>query len=56
MPVATQSLQTSGFDNSLSGAVPGRLGKIKVYESGKTVLVFEGPDGQPAVRGCPSPD
>jgi hypothetical protein len=47
--VATPALQTSTFDNSLSNAIPGRLGKIKVHKSGKTVLVLESPDGQPAV-------
>jgi hypothetical protein len=41
--------QTDRFDNSLATAVPGRLGKIVVYSSGKTVLVLEGPDGGPSV-------
>lgn len=48
--VATPSLLSHAFDNSLTSTIPGRIGKIKVYRSGKTVLVMEGPDKQPAVR------
>lgn len=48
--VATPALQTSAFDNALSTAVPGRLGKIVIHKSGKTVLILEGPEGKAAVR------
>lgn len=42
--VVTQPVVTSGFDNVLLSAPPGRIGKIVVYRSGKTVLVVEGPN------------
>jgi RNA polymerase III RPC4 len=52
-PVAIPSLQTSTFDNVLSKSISGKIGKIKIYKSGRTVLVFEGPDGQPVVSQQP---
>lgn len=48
--VATAPMQLNAFDNALTKAVPGRIGKLKIYKSGKTVLVIEGPDGSPVVR------
>jgi hypothetical protein len=49
--VATPSTVTSSFDNALSRASPGRLGKIVVYKSGKTELVMGGDNGTPEVCG-----
>lgn len=49
--VATPSTVTSTFDNALSRAFPGRLGKIVVYKSGKTELVMGGDNGTPEVCG-----
>jgi hypothetical protein len=43
--VVTPPVGLTSFDNALVNAVPGRLGKLVVYKSGKTVLVMEGPDG-----------
>jgi hypothetical protein len=43
--VVTPPVVSTSFDNALVNAVPGRLGKLVVYKSGKTVLVMEGPDG-----------
>ena len=42
--VAVSPVTTSCFDNSLNKKAPGRVGKIVVYKSGKTVLVMDGPD------------
>lgn len=53
--VRTAPVQTSCFDNSLSSAKPGRLGRMLVYKSGKTVLVLEGANGAPSVRTYASP-
>jgi RNA polymerase III RPC4 len=47
--VATAPMQVNAFDNALTNAVPGRIGTIKVYKSGKTVLVLEGASGTPSV-------
>lgn len=47
--VATPAVEVTSFDNILASAQPGRMGKIKVYKSGKTVLVLEREDGRPAV-------
>jgi hypothetical protein len=47
--VVTPSVDINAFDNALINCTPGRLGKIKVYASGRTVLVVEGEDGQPSV-------
>ena len=44
--VVTQPISRQSFDNTLEGAAPGKIGKILVYKSGKTVLVMEGPDGK----------
>lgn len=43
--VVTPPVVSTSFDNALVNSVPGRLGKLVVYKSGKTVLVMEGPDG-----------
>jgi hypothetical protein len=43
--VATPPVRVDCFDNAMSSALPGRLGKIKVYKSGKTILVLTAPDG-----------
>jgi hypothetical protein len=40
------SVHEESFDNVLSKAEPGRLGKMLVYKSGKTVLELTGPSGQ----------
>lgn len=48
--VATPPIQLEAFDNALANAVPGRLGRIKIYKSGKTVFVTERQDGAPGVR------
>jgi hypothetical protein len=42
--VAVPPVTTSSFDHSLDKNVPGRIGKILVYKSGKTVLVMDGPN------------
>ena len=47
--VATPCTDTNCFDNSLSSAPAGRLGKIVVYKSGKTVLVMGGENDSPEV-------
>lgn len=44
--VSTPPLLTNKFDNVLSKAPPGRIGKVLVYKSGKTVLVMEDSNGQ----------
>lgn len=49
MDVSTPSIDLHAFDNVLTTAEPGRLGKIRVHRSGKTVLVLEADDGQPMV-------
>jgi hypothetical protein len=41
--VATPSIQTNAFDNALIHAQPGRIGKLKIYRSGRTVLVLDDP-------------
>ena len=43
--VVTPPVAANSFDNTLLHTAPGRIGKIVVYKSGKTVLVMEGPDG-----------
>lgn len=48
--VRNVAVQTHRFDNSLTTARPGRIGKMVVYKSGKTVLVLEGSDGAPTVQ------
>jgi hypothetical protein len=40
--VRTAPVHTESFDNALSSAKPGRIGRMLVYKSGKTVLVLEG--------------
>jgi RNA polymerase III RPC4 len=44
--VVTQPILTDKFDNELVGAAPGRIGRILVYKSGKTVLEMESQDGE----------
>lgn len=51
--VVTPPVLPGGFDNALSSAAPGRIGKMVVYKSGRTVLVMEGADGS-KVRSPPS--
>ena len=48
--VVTPSTITTNFDNTLSKAPAGRLGRVVVYKSGKTVLVMGGDGGSPEVR------
>ncbi len=43
--VVTPPLTAKSHDNVLTSAAPGRIGKIIVYKSGKTVLKMESPDG-----------
>ncbi|CAJ1912007.1 unnamed protein product [Cylindrotheca closterium] len=43
--VVTHPVTPGGFDNALLSAAPGRIGKMVVYKSGRTVLVMEGADG-----------
>lgn len=43
--VATPPVRVDCFDNSMSAAVSGRMGKIQIYNSGKTVLVLTAADG-----------
>jgi hypothetical protein len=42
--VATAPIVANSFDDILLRTAPGRIGKIKVYKSGKTVLVMDSPD------------
>mmetsp|Transcript_18953 Transcript_18953/g.30567 ORF Transcript_18953/g.30567 Transcript_18953/m.30567 type:complete len:434 (-) Transcript_18953:562-1863(-) len=44
--VCVPPVTTDTFDNALETAAPGRIGKILVYKSGKTVLVMDGQDGK----------
>ena len=49
--MSTAPLNSQCFDNTLASAIPGRLGKLVVYKSGKTVLFLPGPDGSyPEIR------
>jgi hypothetical protein len=41
--VAVPPVTTSCFDHGLDKNAPGKIGKILVYKSGKTVLVIDGP-------------
>lgn len=41
--VAVPPVTTSCFDHGLDKNAPGKIGKILVYKSGKTVLVLDGP-------------
>lgn len=50
--VATAPVKASSFDNKLASALPGRLGKMVVYKSGKTALVMNDPSGKGKVRPC----
>jgi hypothetical protein len=43
--VITPPVMTSSFDNILETVAPGRIGKILVYKSGKTVLLIDGDEG-----------
>lgn len=48
--VRNNPVQTESFDNALSSAKPGKIGRMLVYKSGKTVLILEGPHiGDPPV-------
>jgi hypothetical protein len=48
--VVTHPVAPGGFDNALLSAAPGRIGKMVVYKSGRTVLVMEGADGSTVRR------
>jgi hypothetical protein len=48
--VATPCTDTHSFDNTLLSTPAGRLGKIVVYKSGRTVLLMGGENGSPQVR------
>jgi len=43
--VVTPPVTSKSHDNVLTGTAPGRIGKIIVYKSGRTVLRMEGPEG-----------
>jgi hypothetical protein len=43
--VVTPPLVSKSHDNVLTGTAPGRIGKILVYRSGRTILKMEGYDG-----------
>ena len=43
--VATPPVRVECFDNAMTSAIPGRMGKIRVHQSGKTVLVLTATDG-----------
>lgn len=47
--VVTPPIVKGSFDNKLVHTAPGRIGKMVVYKSGKTVLVMEGPNGSSKV-------
>jgi hypothetical protein len=47
--VSVPAIKPNAYDDILTKAVPGKLGKIQVYKSGKTVLLLQGHDGSPAV-------
>ena len=53
--VVTPPVIANSFDNSLANASPGRLGKIIVYKSGRTVFVMQGSDGTQEVGGADGP-
>jgi RNA polymerase III RPC4 len=42
--VVVKPLDPTSFDHVLADAPPGRVGRLLVYKSGKTVLVWEGPE------------
>jgi hypothetical protein len=44
--VIVPPVTTGSFDNGLDKIAAGRIGKMLVYKSGKTVLVMDGPDGK----------
>mmetsp|Transcript_1265 Transcript_1265/g.1443 ORF Transcript_1265/g.1443 Transcript_1265/m.1443 type:complete len:430 (+) Transcript_1265:39-1328(+) len=44
--VIVPPVTTSNFDNGLDTIAPGRIGKIVVYKSGKTILVVDSPDSK----------
>jgi hypothetical protein len=44
--VVVPPVTTSNFDNGLDTIAPGRIGKIVVYKSGRTVLVLDSPDAK----------
>lgn len=47
--VATSALQVNAFDNVLAGAMPGRIGTLKIFASGRSILVLNEGDGNPVV-------
>jgi hypothetical protein len=48
--VATSPIQRNAFDNVLQDSKPGRIGRLKVYRSGKMTLELDSPDDD---RGGP---
>lgn len=44
--VAVPPVTTSNFDNGLATIAPGRIGKIVVFKSGKTILVIDSQDSK----------
>ncbi len=50
VPVSTPAVEVGSFDNQLTDAQPGRMGKIRVYKSGRTVFVWESAPGQAVVE------
>ncbi len=50
VPVSTPAVEVGSFDNQLTDAQPGRMGKIRVYQSGRTVFVWESTPGQAVVE------
>lgn len=47
--VVTPPLVENSHDNTLTNTAKGKLGKIIVYKSGRTVLKMEGPEGCPPI-------
>lgn len=47
--LVTPPITAKSHDNVLTGVAPGRIGRILVYKSGKTVLKLEGPDGSSSI-------
>ena len=47
--LVTPPITAKSHDNVLASAAPGRIGRILVYKSGKTVLKLEGPDGSSSI-------
>ena len=48
--VSVAPVHENRFDNALATAVPGQLGKLVTYKSGRSELILEGPNGAPRIR------